>query len=156
MEYPEIESLVPEKEHFDSSVVNGGVWLTDGHVNAIESALQALQTATASDVAVVQSTLTETETKLVTTQGLLTASETLVSQKGTTVVTQAARIQELEGQVKELGGKPSGTGSTTVVTVDPPPAAPVPNSGVIAFDSPEHPANIQADQLTGSKMVRSI
>jgi uncharacterized membrane protein len=154
MKYPKITALVPEKEHFDSSVIGEGVWMTVGHVDSIESALEVQQTSIDEAVAIVQSALTETETTLAATKELLTASETLVAERDTTVSTQAARIQELEAKVVELGGKPSGTRSTITAPIDTPPAAPV--STAIPFDSPEHPANKMADELTGSKMVRSI
>ncbi len=154
MEFPQIKSLVPEKEHFDSSVIGEGIWLTSGHVNAIESALEARESSVQKAVETIQSALTQTESTLEATQEKLTATELVVTEKDTTISTQSARIEVLEAQVVELGAKPSGTGSNTIVKSDTPPASTT--SATISFDSPEHPANIQADQLTGRKIDRSI
>jgi len=154
MKYPKVTALVPEKEHFDSSVIGEGVWMTVGHVSAIEGALQAQETATAEAVATLQTTLTETKDSLEIAETSVTALTATVSEKETTISTQSAKIQELEAKVLELGGKPSGIGSTTTAPLDTPP--PAPTSGAIPFDSPEHPANMMADELTGGKMVRSI
>jgi uncharacterized protein (DUF3084 family) len=41
MEYPRITALVPNGEHFDSTALNEGIWLTTGHFNAIENALES-------------------------------------------------------------------------------------------------------------------
>jgi hypothetical protein len=152
--FPKITALVPEKEHFDSSVIGDGVWMTIGHVNAVESALAASETATLEAVSTLQGTLSETKDSLEKAETSVVGLNATVSEKETTITTQSARIQELEAQVAELGGQSSGTGSKPIATNDPPP--PPTSSNAIAFDSPEHPANIQADALAGSKMVRSI
>ena len=103
MKYPHLSATVPQGEHFDSSAVNEGVWLTAAHIDSIEASL-----ATNAELVISNSNSAET------ISGLNTAA----SDNATTISTQAARIQELEAQVVELGGKASGNGSVLVVKED--------------------------------------
>ena len=45
MEYTNIVSLVPEGEHFDASAINEGVWISQAHLDAIETKLGENATA---------------------------------------------------------------------------------------------------------------
>jgi len=42
MEYPRITALVPQGEHFDSTAMNEGIWLTVAHVDSIENSLESV------------------------------------------------------------------------------------------------------------------
>lgn len=103
MKYSKILALVPLGEHFDESAVNEGVWLTVGHLNIIEVALNSNE-GTAAEI--------ETMT------GKIDALEGAAVYSSATVNTQAARIVELEAEVAVLSGKPSGNGSVLVTTKD--------------------------------------
>lgn len=155
MKYPKIESLVPEKEFFDASAVGDGVWLTVGHLNGIESALENAESNTASALVSLEQNLNEVNASSDALKVELEAAKETVVEKDSTITTQAAKIVELETKVAELGGQSSGAGGSNTNT--PGDAAPIGGATAkISFDSPEHPANKLADQVTRGSNTRSI
>lgn len=127
MEYPKLNSLVPQGEHFDESAINGeGVWLSTGHVNAIENFL-------ASD---------EVAKELETANTTIGTLNTKVSDLETAATKSANRITELEGQVAELGKKSSGSGTKVVTKAD----EHVDKKPVPSYLDDNNPANQFADK----------
>lgn len=83
MEYTQLESLVPQGEHFDSSAINEGVYLTLGHLNNIEASLNGQATVVAEmqqqiDAAKVEAT--QAQNALATAQEQITADAARISQ----------------------------------------------------------------------------
>jgi chromosome segregation ATPase len=114
MKYPQIESLVPEKEHFDLSAINEGVYLTVGHVTNIEESLQTSSTA----VEAVQSNLAEANNTIEDlNQSISTLNDTVTAHEST-ISDRDAKITALEARVTELGGQSSGKGTTLPVNQD--------------------------------------
>lgn len=95
--YEQLTSLVPEGEHFDASAINEGVYLTEGHLVNIESALAA----NAGAVSAIQQQLDEATSQRDTAQQSVNGLTESISQKD-------ARIQELEAKVVDLEKKPAG------------------------------------------------
>lgn len=96
--YEQLTALVPEGEHFDASAINEGIYLTEGHLANIETAL--LNNAGA--VSAIQQQLDEATSQRDTAQQSVAGLNESIS-------TKDARIQELEAQVVELQKKPAGT-----------------------------------------------
>lgn len=111
MEYPRITALVPNGEHFDSSALNEGIWLTSGHVNAIENALEANNGGL---------------TALTTERDNLQQQLTQAQQDAQTAATQAqnnlqARDQQIAGLQTEIANmkkSPAGEFTQTTTTQD--------------------------------------
>lgn len=112
--YPQIESLVPEKEHFDESAINEGVYLTVGHIDNIE---QTLANATTATEAIQESLDAEVEktTELTATINSLNQAATATTQA---IAAKDAAIIVLEAKVAELGGKSSGKGTALTIKED--------------------------------------
>lgn len=88
MEYPQLTALVPQGEHFDSSAINEGVYLTEGHLNNIEASLAGQATVVA-----------EMQQQIDNAQAAATEAQTALTAATETNGTQAARITELENDL---------------------------------------------------------
>lgn len=97
MSFPKVTALVPKDEHFDSTALNEGIWLSAGHLNAIENALAA---AAANDTTQA-SRITELTSQLATKQNDLTAAQSSLATANTT-------ISGLQGEIVTLKGTPAG------------------------------------------------
>ena len=114
MKYPQIESLVPETEHFDLSAINEGVYLTVGHINNIEESLQTSSTAVEAvqnNLATANNTIEELNQSISTLNDTVTANEN-------TIADRDATITALEARVTELGGQSSGKGTALAIKQD--------------------------------------
>lgn len=101
MEFTHITSLVPEGEHFDSAAINEGIFLTVGHVEAIES--QLAQNADAIETAVAERNQAQT--------ALTEANETIQAQV-TSMEEKSQQIETLQARVTELEAAPAGKSFT--------------------------------------------
>ena len=112
MEYPRITALVPNGEHFDSTAVNEGIWLTTGHFSAIEIALEASINCAASLTSErdnLQQQLTQVQ------QDAQTAAAN--SQKS--LDDRDRQISNLQTENAKLKAGPAGEFSQTTTTEDP-------------------------------------
>ena len=92
MEYTNIISLVPQGEHFDPTAMNEGVWLTESHINAIESSLGTYTSAGT----VAQETINDRDQQIQSLTDQLNASKQVVTERDATIATQAAEIERLK------------------------------------------------------------
>jgi hypothetical protein len=144
MDYTQLNSLVPAGEHFDSGAINEGVYLTVGHVNAIETAL-------ANNAGVAQAATEQINTMTAERDAAVTArttAENNLATANTTIATRDKRITELEARVAELEDE-----------------APISNTSraedkggkgaKVAFHlSDENPMNKLADSLIGKPVTK--
>lgn len=98
-----ITALVPEGEHFDATALNEGIWFTEGHVNAIEAALEASETSAAEQTEQITS-LTNQVTEANTAR---TAAET-------NLATANATIESLNEKIAKLSKSPASAITGTV------------------------------------------
>lgn len=97
MNYPRITALVPQGEHFDSTALNEGIWLTTGHFSAIEIALETVNGSVAT---------------------LATERDNL-QQQLTQAATQAhQQIAGLQNEIATLKKGPAGEFSQTTTSQD--------------------------------------
>lgn len=94
--YEKITALVPDGEHFDSSAINEGVYLTEGHVANIEVELKN----NAAAIAQHDATVTDLNGKLNTANQQLETSNQQLTAKDT-------EITALKNEVAELKKKPA-------------------------------------------------
>lgn len=92
MEYTHIISLVPEGEHFDATAVNEGVWLTEGHMAAIEEKLNGNVNA----VRLAQEAANASAQEIQSLTDQLNASKQTVAERDATIAAQAAEIEKLK------------------------------------------------------------
>lgn len=101
MEYPQVTSLVPENENFDSTAVNEAVLISQGHLAAIETALE-------NNAAAVQ-TLNDQLTAATTARDeASTARDTAVTAQQTaeqTLATANTTIAERDEQITQLNAR---------------------------------------------------
>lgn len=112
MEYTNITALVPTGEHFDSSAINEGVYLTVAHVNAIEKSLGGHATALADQALQAQQAVAAQQTA---EASLATANQTIADRDATIVAKDAeiaklkagpaADMKETAKDKDDLGGK---------------------------------------------------
>jgi chromosome segregation ATPase len=142
MKYKNIQSHVPQGEHFDeSAIVNEGGFLSVNHLNAIESVLEN-NASTLSTAQQSLQTATENVTTLTTERD---AAQSALSTANATVTSQANKIANLEAQIVEFGKKSSGNGSTIHTETDEVIEQPsTVKSDLPAYNSPDHPANMAA------------
>lgn len=114
MKYPQIQSLVPEKEHFDLSAINEGVYLTVGHITNIEESLQESSTA----VEAVQNNLDAANVAVTELNEIISELNAAATISANTIADRDAKITDLEARVTELGGQSSGKGTTLPVNHD--------------------------------------
>ena len=114
MEYPFIQSVVPEGEHFDSSAVGEGVWMSVNHFNALEARGIRLH----EDVATIQGALDSETLALQKANETIAELETRNAEAATSLNSHAAVIKDLQLQIAEHGKKSSGSGTTIAVTGD--------------------------------------
>lgn len=107
MEYTHIISAVPEGEHFDSSAINEGVWLSVGHLDSIESRLAGHT----EEVNALNSGIAAHETAIEGLNATIAANEAVVSERD-------ARIVELEGEVAKLKAAPAASLTGTSIDKD--------------------------------------
>lgn len=137
MKYQHIQSLVPDGEHFDeSAAINEGMFMSIGHIDAIENALGNAGSVSES----IQAQLGEANEQISSLNDSITAAQERETTLQNTVNEHLQTIESLNAQIVELGKKPSGNGHTTKVVVD----EKEEESHFPRFDSPEHPANIAA------------
>lgn len=139
MKFPKISALVPEKEHFDETAVNEGVWLSEPHLSQIENALSNAEVAAGEAATNLQTANASIEAK---NNSLIALTEEVASQKKIVenltaekaasekkMTDQAAEndivlaakdkeIASLQEEVARLGKNASGTGSTVVTKED--------------------------------------
>lgn len=138
MKFPNLQSLVPQGEHFDeSAIVNEGGYLSINHLNAVEKELStAGEKITAFDT--LNKTLSDQNTVL---QNAQTASAATLSDNATKIAT-------LEAEVAELKKAPSGPGSSVITgkdeNTDPAPVA--------SWMDDNNPANQFFDQRVRVKL----
>lgn len=92
MEYTQLNSLVPAGEHFDSSAINEGIYLTSGHVEAIENAL-ASNSTTVSDL---NTQITNITSERDTAQSALATANQTIADRDATIEQQAQEIATLK------------------------------------------------------------
>lgn len=114
MEYTQVISLVPNGEHFDATAVNEGVWLSQGHLDAIEGQLQAHAATIAGHDEVVNGLNQQLQDQALQAQQAVSDLETANG----TISTQTTRIQELEAEVARLQKAPAGGFTSTVKELD--------------------------------------
>jgi len=103
MEYTNVKSLVPANEHFDSSAVGEGVWLSVAHLNAIESRLGLIATD-----------FTRLTGELNTVKGNAQAVQTQLTDATNSLTTANATIQTQSTRILELEKKPAQEITNTV------------------------------------------
>lgn len=163
MKFPKIAALVPQGEHFDESAVNEGVWVSQNHLQGIETGLTVSEKSAADAVASLETangtiaTLTEQLTASAKNVETITAekvnAETRIEEmKGEAELAKKiadARITELQAEVVALGKNPSGTGTTIVTKKDEKPAEA--KTGKLSLLDPEHPVNQYAAAQIAAK-----
>jgi chromosome segregation ATPase len=97
MEYTKVTSLVPNGEHFDATAVDGSVWLTEGHLNNVETALANQDTV----VQQMQGQIDEAKQATTAVQSQLDAANTTIGERDTT-------ISDLQQQIATLKKAPAG------------------------------------------------
>jgi hypothetical protein len=138
MEYPRITALVPQGEHFDSSALNEGIWLTVGHVNSIETSLDAVNGSVGA---------------LTAERDTLQQQLTLSQQDAQTAATQAQndlqardqKITSLETEIANLKKGPAGDFQTTTREQDNQPG----NTVAPSYADDNNPVNRLADSFFG-------
>jgi chromosome segregation ATPase len=111
MEYTQVTALVPEKEHFDATAVNEGVWVSQGHLGAIETRLQQDSTAIAAHA-------TEVEGlggQIISLNEQVTASATELANANETIAAKDTEIAALNAKITELENKTEEPKQTTKV-----------------------------------------
>lgn len=144
MSLPRITALVPQGEHWDSTALNEGIWLTTGHVNAIETALTGNETAV---------------TTLTTERDNLQQQLTQAQQAATTTATQHTaalaerdgKIITLQGEVATLKKGPAATFTQTTTEKD---AIPAVATAVPSYLDDSNPSNRLADSLFGKPVEK--
>lgn len=111
MNYPRITALVPQGEYFDSTALNEGIWLTTGHFNAIENALESGNGSVA--------TLTTERDNL---QQQLTQArqdaQTAATQAQNNLQTRDQQISNLQTEIANLKKGPASDFTQTTTTQD--------------------------------------
>ncbi len=102
MKFSNIHALVPEGEHFDETAMNGGIWLTEGHVGNVEN---TLVTAAAS--------LTQSAARIQELTEQLTTSQSALAEAQNQLTAANSTISTLQGEVADLRQAPAGTISQT-------------------------------------------
>lgn len=154
MKYPKIAAALGWNETPD---MTEGIFLQPVEAGKINSDLEAGSAAQQAviDLAEAKGTITErdnTISALNTTIGDMTTSADTAAQAATnTIARRDQRITELEAQVTELGKGSSGNGTTLTTVADEAKPEKESASGVVAYDSPDHPGNQMADQYTRKK-----
>lgn len=139
MEYPRITALVPQGEHFDSSAMNEGIWLTVGHVNSIENSLETVNGSVA--------TLTAARDNL--QQELNQArqdAQTAATQAQNDLQTRDQQISNLQTEIATLKKGPASEFKTTTRDEDPPPQG---STGTPSYADDNNPLNRLADSMFG-------
>lgn len=168
MKYPNLISLVPEGEHFDTSAIGEGVWLSLNHLNKVEESL-----ANAADAATAAAgTIEEHAYTIETLNGQIATLTADAATAKTANETQAARIVELEGahaielqnandriaaletEVQELGKDASGTGTAVIATADE--NAAENHNAKLGLLDPEHPVNQYAAMQIAAKNKKKL
>lgn len=132
-----ISALVPDGEHFDATALNEGIWLTVGHVNNIENALEtheasAIQLTTERDT--LQQQLTEAQT----------AAQASATQHQQEIAQRDERIATLQSENEKLKKTPAAEFQATSRPEDNFNPASVPS-----YADDKNPSNILADSLLG-------
>ncbi|THU34241.1 hypothetical protein FAM09_24800 [Niastella caeni] len=143
MSYPRITALVPQGEYFDSTALNEGIWVTTGHFNAIENALE---------------TVNGSVTTLTTERDNLQQQLTQAQQDAQTAATQAQNdlqardntIASLQNQIATLKKSPAGEFQTTARDEDPQPG----NSSTPSYADENNPLNRLADSMFGKPVSK--
>ena len=86
-----------------------------------------------------------------TISDMQSAANTAAQAAADTLAARDQRIQELEAQVTELGKGSSGKGTTVPSAEDVVASEKVSTSALPRYDSPDHPANKEADKYTRKK-----
>lgn len=144
MDYPRISALVPQGEHFDSTAVNEGIWLTTGHFSAIENALEANHGSLA--------TLTTERDNL---QQQLTQAQQDAQSAATTAINDLQerdqKITNLQAEIANLKKGPAADFQTTTREEDPTPNA----TGIPSYADDNNPSNRLADSMFGKPAKKS-
>lgn len=111
MEYPRITALVPQGEHFDSTALNEGIWLTTGHFNAIENALES------GNGSVVSLTTERDNLQQQLTQARQDA-QTAATQAQNDLQARDQQIGNLQTEIANLKKGPAGNFTQTTTTQD--------------------------------------
>lgn len=107
MEYTHITACVPEGEHFDATAVNEGVWLTEKHLQSIESFMAHQATAASS----FETQISEKDTAIA--EAKKEASDAVAGQE----VLQT-KINELNTEIETLKKKPASDFTNTAKEKD--------------------------------------
>lgn len=97
MEFNNIIALVPEGEHFDAAAINEGIFLSEGHVIAIENALAG----SAQEVATAQDLVNAAQLQVDQANESLQAAQQALADRDAT-------IQQLNEQITALKAAPAG------------------------------------------------
>ncbi len=109
MELNNVKALVPANEDFDASAVNEGVWLSEGHLNAIETELGNNATL----VGELKNTIAENATAISTANQAVTDAEAKLATANETITAHESTIQSLNEQIVALKANPAGEGHST-------------------------------------------
>jgi uncharacterized protein YkwD len=96
MSFPTITTLVPKDEHFDATALNEGIWLSEGHLVNVES---ALVDAAANN--------TQQTTRINELSGQLTAAQASLTEAQNNLATANTTVSTLQGEIAELKKQPA-------------------------------------------------
>lgn len=137
MEYTRINALTPEGEFFQSEALNEGIWLSVGHLNALESQLETDMVTTEQ----LRKQNSNLDAQLAAMTDMMQRENEAAATLRTENQKYAQRIVELEAQVTILGQQPSGPGTTVEVKEDP-----ISNAeGVPSYLRDDNPINVWID-----------
>ena len=128
-------ALVPDGEYFDSTALNEGIWLTAGHVNAIEQALEGNA-----------GTITQLTGERDTARQELAAANTAATQATNDLATANSTITAQQAEIATLKKGPASAFTNTTSGEDPETGK---KAEVPFHASDENPANQLADRLFG-------
>lgn len=114
MEYPQLSSFVPAGEHFDSTAINEGVYLTVGHVDAIEAALAGKEAV----VLDLNSRITLAEAATQTAQDALATANATISANTIAIEERDATIASRDAEIVKLKAGPAGSMASTERAAD--------------------------------------
>lgn len=107
MDYKNIISAVPEGEHFDATAINEGVWMSQAHLNSIETAMAGYATD-------LQGAINNTATSIQINEEV----GVLLIAANATIAERDATIEALNGQIATLKAAPAAPITQTAKDID--------------------------------------
>lgn len=118
MEYTNVSALVPQGEDFDATAVNEGVWLSQGHLDAIENNLAAHASVLAEQSIQAQQAVAAQQAA---EASLATANQT-IADRDAAIVSKDAEIAALKAgaaaKMKDTSKENDDLGGNAVVESD--------------------------------------